>query len=103
MQTRAEDDPNVTASIDRKIPLWGVLCALAIVAGQAIAVYYGQQQQTRDISQIKSDVSDTRTDVRSALAEINKLTITNVEVKFRLTDLERRLVAVEAQQQQKAK
>ena len=94
----------MTAQIDRKIPLWGVLVALSIVAGQAIAVYYGQQQQGHDVTQIKSDLSDVRMDVHSSLTEINRLTITNVEVKFRLGDIERRLIAVEAQlQQQKGK
>lgn len=93
VQPHRQNDPPV--HIDRKIPLWGLLTALAIVAVQAVLMYIEQREQGVALRSIISTQSDTNKQLTEVAKELGNKNLKDVEHDLKLADLERRTAAIE--------
>lgn len=90
VQHRAEDPP---VKIIRQIPLTWLFSLLAVVAGQAIALYYGQQENAKLVATLVARV-ETLTEA------INAKNLKDVEHDLNISDLQRRMLQIETRRKE---
>lgn len=90
MPSRASDQTE-TVHIDRKIPLWGVLGVMAMIAGQAIMLYITQREQGTSLAQLVTQNIELAAQVKELRGEISQRNLKDVERDLRMSDFERRI------------
>ncbi len=81
-------DTVAAVKITREIPLWGILSVVAILGGQAVSTYYGQQQLTEKVTLLT-------TEVRTLSHDLNRAANAQTGFQYQLEDLRRRVESVE--------
>jgi len=94
MNTR-QDDPTNIVHIDRKIPLWGILGVLAMIAGQAVLMYITQREQGIALQQMVVQGSGLTNEVKGLRQDMTERSLKDVERDLRTNDLERRVRVLE--------
>jgi hypothetical protein len=82
-----DGDPPI--KVNREIPLWGLICVIAVIAGQAVTLWFGQQRQAEVLSEMSAQV-------RQMSLDLGARNLKDVEHDLRLADHERRMLAAEA-------
>jgi hypothetical protein len=82
-----DGDPPI--KVNREIPLWGLICVIAVIAGQAVTLWFGQQRQAEVLNEMSAQV-------RQMSLDLGARNLKDVEHDLRLADHERRLLASEA-------
>lgn len=59
-----------TAKVDMKIPLWGLLCALALAVGMAATVWFTMLQLVDSVKELKIAVTSGNTSVSVLTSEM---------------------------------
>lgn len=100
MEQRKTDSASVTVRLDNRIRVeWligGLLVALIACFTWAFNSSMAQRDTSRDVSQIKADISDIKTNGGRQLEQSNQAGMKNVELAGRLSALEGRMNVVEA-------
>ena len=91
--TRADDPEGVT--IDRKLPLWGIVLLVVTFAGQGILVWNGQNLQAAELRHQSEQIHDLTTQVKAMAATLNAKDAVDVKQDLRIDELERRLLTME--------
>ena len=92
-QTRNTDPDGVT--IDRKIPLWGVLCAAAMIFGQGVLLWKGQDLQAAELRHQSEQIHEMAGNVKAMAAQLSAKDAVDVKQDLRIDELERRVLTVE--------
>lgn len=107
LEHRKTDDPTVTVRLDNRIRVeWligGLLVALIASFAWAFNSSMAQRDTSRDMTQIKSDISDIKANGNRQLEQSNQTAMKNVELAGRLSALEGRMNTVEAVRQPQPK
>lgn len=82
---RSSDPP---IKVTREIPLWGILSVAAAICGQAAIVWFTQKEQGRLLNEAIGQIQQMR-------AEMSSLTLKNVEYRYEISDLQRRVSNLE--------
>lgn len=90
---RSTDSLNLRVS--REIPLWGIITALAIFAGQAISVYYNQVAQGKDLATVQQTATRIDSKLESVVTAQTELKLKDVERDMRITMLTNRIAVLE--------
>jgi len=93
MSTRANDPDPVT--IDRKIPLWGILTAAAAVLAQGLLLWNGQNLQAAEIRHQSEQIQDLAQQVKSMATQIAAKDGVDIGQNLRIDELNRRVTALE--------
>lgn len=91
--SRATDPDGVT--IDRKIPLWGVLCVVGALLGQGALVWNGQSLQAAEIHHQSDQIHKLSDQVEAMARQMQAKDAVDIKQDFRIDELERRVLAVE--------
>jgi len=91
--TRADDPEGVT--IDRKIPLWGVLGVVVALIGQGILVWNGQNLQAAELRHQSEQIKNLADQVKGMASQLAAKDAIDIKQDFRLDELERRMLTVE--------
>jgi hypothetical protein len=94
MNTRGSDTQS-QLHIERKIPLWGVVCVCGLIAGQAVMMYIGQREQGTLLQQTVAQNIDLSVQIKELRNEIGQRNLKDVERDLRAGDFERRLRVME--------
>jgi hypothetical protein len=86
---RANDPEGMT--IDRKIPLWGVLCVVGAFIGQGALVWNGQNLQAAELRHQSEQIHNLADQVKLIAAK----DAVDIKQDFRIDELERRILTVE--------
>lgn len=92
--TRAEDPESIT--IDRKIPLWGVLSVVGGLLIQAVLVWNGQNLQASEIRHQSDQIQDLAQQVKAMAAQLQAKDGVDIKQDVRIGDLDRRVTSLEA-------
>ena len=90
---RAQDPDAVT--IDRKIPLWGILTAAGAVLGQGLLLWNGQNLQAAEIRHQSEQIQDLAQQVKSMAAQIATKDGIDIKQDLRIDELNRRVTVLE--------
>lgn len=74
--------------ISRTIPLQWLVGGLIVVAGQAIAMYYGQQRLSEAVREIQIEIKAINLSIANTGTK-------SIELQLRMSDVERRLANFE--------
>jgi hypothetical protein len=97
METRREDaGVRNVVHIDRKIPLWGILGVIGVIALQAVLMYVAQREQGIAIQQLISNNSTLTVEVKEMRRENQQSELKNMERDMLVRDFDRRLRAMES-------
>ncbi len=91
--TRSTDPDAVT--IDRKIPLWGVLCVVGGLLVQAVLVWNGQALQAAEIRHQSDQIQDLTQQVKAMAALMAAKDGIDIKQDLRIDELGRRVTALE--------
>lgn len=91
--TRAADPEGIT--IDRKIPLWGVLTAAGLIFGQGVMLWKGQDLQAAELRHQSEQIHEMAAQVKSMAEQLGKKDAVDVKQDLRIDELERRLLTME--------
>lgn len=91
--TRATDPDAVT--IDRKIPLWGVLGVVGGLLVQAALMWDGQHLQAAEIRHQSEQIHDLAEQVKSLAAQIAAKDVVDIGQDASIKDLTRRVSVLE--------
>lgn len=91
--TRATDPPIV--KVTRDIPLPWLIGLVAAGIAQAVLMYAGQQRQAELIQDQSAKISSLTVQIQGLVEQVNKVNLANVGYEYRITDMDRRLRAVE--------
>lgn len=91
---RASDNEGVT--IDRKIPLWGVLCMAGALVGQAILMWNGQNMQAQEMRHQSEQIKDLADQVKAMATQLATKDGTDIGQNLRLDELSRRVIVLES-------
>lgn len=97
--TRSTDPDGIT--IDRKIPLWGVLTAAAAVFGQGLLLWNGQNLQAAEIRHQSEQIREMANQVKAMAAQLAVKDGIDIKQDFRLDELDRRVLVLEEQKGRK--
>lgn len=90
---RATDSEGVT--IDRKLPLWGVICMGSVIAGQAVLMWNGQNMQAQEMRHISEQVKDLADQVKAMTVQMATKDGTDIGQNLRIDELNRRVIVLE--------
>lgn len=96
---RATDNEGVT--IDRKIPLWGVLCMAGALIGQAILMWNGQNMQAQEMRHQSEQIRDLAEQVKAMATQLATKDGTDIGQNLRIDELSRRVVILESAKAEK--
>lgn len=82
--------------VSKEIPLWGIVTVLAALGGQAVALYYGQQGLTKEVTQLTGEVRELRVSAQRYELERERARLATESLERRLGDIEARLNGVSA-------
>lgn len=91
--TRTTDHGSVT--IDRKIPLWGVLVVVGGLVVQGALVWNGQNLQAAETRHQSEQIHDLAEQVKTMAAQIAAKDAIDVGQDANIRDLNRRMTAIE--------
>lgn len=91
--TRATDPDGIT--IDRKIPLWGLLTAAAMVFGQGVLLWKGQDLQAAELRHQSEQIHEMASQIKTMAELLGKKDAVDVKQDLRIDELERRLLTME--------
>lgn len=91
--TRSEDPEGVT--IDRKIPLWGIMCVVGALVGQAIVVWNSQNLQAAETRHLSEQVHEMAAQLKAVTAQLSAKDAVDVKQDLRIDELERRVLTIE--------
>jgi hypothetical protein len=91
--TRATDPDGIT--IDRKIPLWGLLTAAAMVFGQGVLLWKGQDLQAAELRHQSEQIHEMASQIKTMAELLGKKDAIDVKQDLRIDELERRLLTME--------
>lgn len=91
---RATDPEGIT--VDRKIPLWGVLCMAGALVGQAVLMWNGQNMQAQEMRHQSEQIQDLAQQVKAMATQMATKDGTDIGQNLRLDELNRRLVILES-------
>ena len=91
--TRVTDPDAVT--IDRKIPLWGVLSVVGGLLVQAVLVWNGQALQASEIRHQSEQIQDLTQQVKAMAALLAAKDGIDIKQDLRIDELGRRVTALE--------
>lgn len=89
--------PRVT--IDRKIPLWGVLGVCCAIAGQAILLWNGQQLQAQRLDDYGAKIVALTLELKELNSQLSAKASKDNEQDLRLNEYSRRLLLIEGERQ----
>lgn len=92
---RATDTEGVT--IDRKIPLWGVVCMACALVGQAILMWNGQNMQAQEMRHQSEQIQDLAQQVKAMATQLATKDGTDIGQNLRIDELSRRMVILESE------
>lgn len=92
-QHRANDPEGVT--IDRKIPLWGVLTAAGMVFAQGVLLWKGQDLQAAELRHQSEQIHEMAAQVKTMADQLGKKDAVDVKQDLRIDELERRVLSME--------
>lgn len=95
MHHRADDIAPIR--ITREIPLWGILSFLAMLALNALSMYYGQIEQGKEIRNGNEAIKALSQKVEVLSTAISSKDTKDVEHDFLIADTRRRLDAIETE------
>ena len=93
MTPRADDPEGVT--IDRKIPLWGVLSVVGGLLVQAVLVWNGQALQAAEIRHQSDQIQDLTQQVKAMAALMAAKDGIDIKQDLRIDEIGRRVTALE--------
>jgi len=94
MAAHRTDDPE-GMTIDRKIPLWGVLSFAAFIVGQGLLLWNGQNLQAAELRHQSEQLHELTVQVKAMAAQLNTKDAIDVKQDLRIDELERRVLTVE--------
>lgn len=97
--TRNTDPDGIT--IDRKIPLWGVICIIGAFIGQGVLVWNGQNLQAAEIRHQSEQIKFLTEQVKVMAAQLATKDGVDIKQDFRLDELDRRVLMLEEQKGRK--
>lgn len=92
--TRRDDPEGVT--IDRKIPLWGVLGVIGGLLAQAVVIWNAQNLQTAEIKHQSEQIQDLAAQVKAMAAQLNAKDGIDLKQDLRIESVEQRVTKLEA-------
>jgi hypothetical protein len=95
MSHRQTDPDNVVLPIDRRLPLWGILSALGMIAGQAALMYMTQREQAISLQQLVVANASLDTQLKELRAEVRGKEAKDYTHDAKLQELEMRLRIIE--------
>lgn len=90
---RSTDPEGIT--IDRKIPLWGVLTLVGALVGQAILMWNGQNMQAQEMRHQSEQIQDLAQQVKAMATQLATKDGTDIGQNLRIDELGRRVGALE--------
>jgi hypothetical protein len=90
-------DPLTRVTIDRKIPLWGLLTVAGAIAGQAILLWNGQQLQAQRLDDYGAKIVALTIEVKEMNAQMSAKATKDNEQDLRLNEYSRRLLLLEGE------
>jgi hypothetical protein len=94
--TRSTDDAGIR--FDRVVPLWGVVGTILTMAGMAATLWFGQQAQTREMTQWSLRQTEMAADIKAIYAKINESSLSTGELRYTVLGLQDRVRALEEYQ-----
>lgn len=91
--SRATDPEGMT--IDRKIPLWGVVLIVAGFVGQGVLVWDGQNLQAAEIRHQSETITKLSDQVKAMSSQLVAKDAVDIKQDFRIDELERRVLTIE--------
>lgn len=83
-------------NIDRKIPLWGVICMAFALVGQAILMWNGQNLQAQEMRHQSEQIQDLAQQVKGMAAQMATKDGADIGQNLRIDELSRRVVILES-------
>jgi hypothetical protein len=81
--------------IERKIPLWGLLCMVGALVGQAILMWNGQQLGAQEMRHQSEQIQDLAQQVKAMTLQQATKDGTDVGQNLRIDELVRRVSTLE--------
>lgn len=94
MTTTRTSDPDAV-TIDRKIPLWGVLSVVGGLLIQAVLVWNGQNLQASEIRHQSEQIQDLAQQVKGMSAQLSAKDGIDIKQDVRIDSVERRVTVLE--------
>lgn len=82
-------------TVDRKIPLWGILSMVAAIAAQAALVWSGQREQAVEMRHQSEQIRELAIQVKGLAGQLATKDSKDIEQDLRLNELSRRVLALE--------
>lgn len=92
METRTSDH---TVTVDRKIPLWGILCVCGGLIGQGVLLWAGSREQAIESRYMAARIADLTLEVKALGTQIVDKNSKDLSQDGELKDLSRRVEALE--------
>lgn len=93
MEQRANDAASI--SVDRKIPLWGILCLMGAFVGQGVLLWAGSREQAIESRYMAAKISDLTVEVKSLATQIGDKSTKDLSQDSEIKDAMRRIEALE--------
>lgn len=90
-----DGDRRAGITIDRKIPLWGILSLLAAIAAQGGIVWSGQREQAVEMRHQSEQIKGLAIQVERLGAQLATKDSKDIEQDLRLNELSRRVLTLE--------
>jgi hypothetical protein len=90
---RSSDPEGIT--IDRKIPLWGVVCMAGALVGQAVLMWNGQNMQAQEMRHQSEQIQELVQQVKAMAAQMATKDGVDIEQNLRIGELNRRMTLLE--------
>lgn len=87
--------PDERLTINRTIPLWGLVCALGLFAAQAASLYYGQVSQGEKLVAVQASIAGLVAKLDVVVASQNAAALKDLEHDMKITGLTNRIQAIE--------
>lgn len=84
-------------TIDRKIPLWGLLLMSGSIVGQAVLLWNGQQLQAQRLEDYGNKITALTAEVKELNAQLGLKASKDNEQDLRLNEYSRRLLLIEGE------
>lgn len=82
--------------ITREVPIWGVITALVALGAQAVAMYYGQQEQQRELTRQGVRQAEMAADIRSIATEAQRGNVEMAKLGYAVESLSQRVAVLES-------
>ncbi|WP_046111827.1 hypothetical protein [Aquincola tertiaricarbonis] len=90
-----EGDRRAGITIDRKIPLWGILTLVGAILAQGGIVWSGQREQAVEVRHQSDQISKLALQVERLGAQLATKDSKDIEQDLRLNELSRRVLTLE--------